>query len=101
MQDLYGAVSSRHLLYLPLGRPQIWVGPDGDSLALAGQHSGWGYCWCQPRVVRLPGRDGVWRPRVTHRRVADMTDTEFDALHPGAGWDVDQDGDVYPAGDRP
>jgi hypothetical protein len=99
VKRLYGQVSSKHILFLALGNPQLWVDREGGAMALAGHHSGWGYCWCQPIVVTRT-LHGHIHQQVTHRRVADMSDDAYDTLHPEHGWDRDQGGNLYPNGSQ-
>lgn len=68
---------------------------DPQSFMLAGAHTGWGWCWCQPRVTFHRDLRGVSVAQVTHRRVADMSDEAYDELG-RAGWDTMDDGSVYP-----
>lgn len=72
-------------------RPLAYVNRQGDALLIAGAHSGWAWCWCQPRVetVQSPCPHGQ-HPLVKHRRTHDMPDSD------GGGWDVSTTGDIYP-----
>lgn len=89
------------------GSALSYVNRQGDAFLLAGGHTGWAWCWCYPRVTMVPThcRHGQ-HPQVTHRRVADMTDTAYDEVLRERGqrelWIVShEDGQVFPGGQDP
>jgi hypothetical protein len=51
--------------------PSIYVSRDGLQLALIGAHVPYGWCWCQPTVVRMLEGNGEI---ITHRRTSDLED---------------------------
>lgn len=77
--------------------PLAYTSRHGHALLIAGAHTGWAWCWCQPYVEMVSTRcsHGA-HARVTHRRTADMPCPDR------GGWDVDEeDGATYPAGQEP
>ena len=82
--------------------PLAYVSRGGDALLVAGAHTGWAWCWCQPTVMMVPTTcPHGQHPQVSHRRVMDMSESAYDDLG-RASWTVNSgDGSVYPDGQEP
>lgn len=89
----YGAVVDA--LDVIEGTGHVVFAKAGDVFALVGAHSPTGLCWCQPTLERETCANGHEHVQITHKRVMDMDDDEYDELHDGH-WVTSEEGVIWP-----